>query len=94
MASKGFTKCSSGKSFEEKSNGVTDLSDLAVGSLMCGESMAGGNMVTAKVTSEQLAAPGTPSEQTSTNILGQDLNANHVYDPAATPQTNDRKEIH
>jgi hypothetical protein len=94
MASKGFTKNSSGKSFEEKSNGVTDLSDQAVGSLMAGESMSGGNMVTAKATSLQLAAPGTPSEQTATNILGEELNVNHIYDPAASAQTNDRKEIH
>jgi hypothetical protein len=94
MASKGFTTNSSGKSFEEKSNGVTDLSDLAVGSLMCGESMSGGNMITAKVTSQQLAAPGTPSEQTGTNVLGQDFDANHIYDPAAVPQSDDRKEVH
>lgn len=94
MASKGFTKNSSGKSFEEMSNGVTDLSDLAKGSLMAGESMSGGNMVTAKVTSLQDAAPGTVSEQTATNILGEDLNANHIHDPAACPQTNDRKEVH
>jgi hypothetical protein len=94
MASKSFMQNSSGKTFEEKSNGVTDLSDLAKGSLMCGESMSGGNMVTAKVTSEQLAAPGTPSEQTSTNVLGHDFDANHIHDPATTPVTNDRKEVH
>lgn len=94
MASKSFTKNSSGQTFEEKSNGVTDLSDLAKGSILAGESMNGGNMITAKDTSLQMAAPGTPSEQTSTNVLGTDFSANHVQDPAATPQSNHRKEVH
>jgi hypothetical protein len=94
MASKGFTKNSSGKSFEEKSNGVTDLSDLAKGSLMAGESMSGGNMVTAKQGSLQLAAPGTPSEQTATNILGEDLSANHIHDPASEPTSDYTKDVH
>jgi hypothetical protein len=94
MASKNFTQNSSGKTFEEMSNGVTDLSALAEDSLLAGSSMNGGNMITAKKTSLQMAAPGTPSEQTDTNVLGADFSANHVYDPAATPQTNDRKEVH
>jgi hypothetical protein len=93
MVSKSFTKKSLGQSFEE-SSGVSDLSSLATGSLLADESMSGGNMVTAKQGSLQTAAPGTASEQTATNILGDDLNANHVTDPASAPQTNDRKEVH
>ena len=78
-----FTGQSCGKSFEEKS-GVQDLSDLATGALLAGSSQAGGNTSTPKNTSLQLAAPGTPSEQTSTNVNGDELDdTNRISDPAA-----------
>lgn len=94
MASKSFTQNSSGKTFEEKSNGVTDLSSLADGSLLAHESMAGGNLISAKKGSLQEAAPGSISEQTDTNVLGTNLDANHVPDPAAAPAKSHRKEVH
>jgi hypothetical protein len=94
MASKGFTKNSSGKSFTETSNGVTDLSSLAEGSILAGSSQSGGNMITDKTTSLQLATPGTVSEQTDTNALGAHLAATPLSDPAAAPSQNFRKEVH
>lgn len=94
MASKGFTKNSSGKTFEEKSSGVTDLSDQATGSILGGSSMVGGNMISGKSTSLQTPTPGSDSEQTSTNILGQSFDANNVPDIAAVPEKKMRKETH
>lgn len=95
MASKGFTKNSSGKSFTETSNGMTDLSSLAENSLLAGSSQAGGNTISAKQTSLQTATPGTPSEQTGTNALGVNLaETPKVPDPAANPSEDMRKEVH
>ena len=94
MASKGFTKNSSGKSFTETSNGVTDLSSLADNSILAGSSMAGGNTISAKATSLQVSAD-ISSEQTGTNMLGVDLaNDSKVVDPAAGPSQNYTREVH
>jgi hypothetical protein len=83
MASKNFNQNSSGQSFEATSNGYTDLSALSADALVGHESMAGGNTVTAKEGDLQMAAPGTQSEQTATNILGKKFDANEVTDPTA-----------
>lgn len=82
MATKGFTKNSTGQDFTQMSSGVTDLSDLAKDSILAKESMAGGNMVTDKQGPLQMAAPGIQSEQTATNLLGEVLAKNNVPDPA------------
>jgi hypothetical protein len=92
MASKSFNQNSTGKSFEKMSSGVTDLSELAKDSLLGHSSMAGGNTVTAKEGPEQMAAPGSPSELTETNILGKEFDQNHVMDPTSVgPAKNIRK---
>lgn len=93
MTSKSFNQKSVGTSFETKS-GVTDLSDLAKGSLIADSSMSGGNMVTDKAGPLQLGAPGTASEQTATNLLGEALAQNNVTDPASAPQGHNPKEVH
>jgi hypothetical protein len=81
-----FSRKSCGSSFEEKSNGVTDLSALAENSLLAGSSQSGGNTLSAKATSLQLATPGTPSEQTGVNVVGDALDdVSHVTDPASAP---------
>lgn len=94
MASKGFTKNSSGKSFEETSNGVTDLSHLTENSFLAGGSMAGGNTISAQTTSLQ-HSEAISSEQTGTNMLGVDLvDDSKVTDPLAKPSQDFRKGTH
>jgi hypothetical protein len=80
-----FTRKSCGSSFEEKSNGVTDLSDLARG-VFSGQSMAGGNVVTNKDPRVSGAA-GTASEQTAVNLETAPLNAQGVNDLFASPNS-------
>ena len=89
MASKGFTKPSTGQSFSERSD-IQDLSALTEGSLAFG-SMAGGNMTTAK--GEFYGGQGTKSEQTSVNIAGEDLGAEPTVDPASHGVGNYRKVV-
>lgn len=94
MASKNFTKNSSGQSFTETSNGVTDLSEMAANSFLAGSSMAGGNTISAKTTSLQTGA-AIASEQTGTNMLGTDLTEDSkVTDPLSKPQQDYGRDVH
>lgn len=95
MTAKSFDQHSCGQSFTDQS-GVTDLSSLAVGSLLAHTSQAGGNTTVAKAGYLQNAA-GTKSEQTSTDLMGNDLESGVITDPVpGVPQYSapNRVEVH
>jgi hypothetical protein len=86
-----FEGHSCGRSFDEPS-GVQNLSDLADGALLAGSSQSGGNTISAKSTYLQTGTPGSVSEQTAVNLVGEDLDdVSHVTDPLSGPKFDGRR---